>query len=306
MKIGIDPSIDFAFKKLFGSEENKALLLDLVNAVLEESKEKKIVDLELLNPYNLKAFQSDKLSILDIKAKDESQQWFIIEMQIIMSDYFPKRVLYYWARNYHSQLNEKQQYDRLKKVTLISLSKEPLPLPTSNYWNLWRLLSVHDHSQIFSPDLNIYTIELSKFEQSTVPISSLQRWAYFLKHGADLDEDALPPTLETPIMKHAVHELRKFTLNEIEREIYESRLMAILDEKSRLSERYSQGIAQGREEGREEGKKEGREEGKKEGREEAILATARNMIRGNLETALIMKFTGLDLATIDKIRKQEM
>jgi len=65
----INPRVDFAFKKLFGSEENKDLLMSLINAVVGE--EDQVVDLTLKNPYNLADYQAGKMSILDIKAEDK-------------------------------------------------------------------------------------------------------------------------------------------------------------------------------------------------------------------------------------------
>jgi predicted transposase/invertase (TIGR01784 family) len=64
----ISPKVDFAFKKLFGSEENKDLLMALLNAII--APENPIVNLELKNPYNLADYQAGKMSILDIKASD--------------------------------------------------------------------------------------------------------------------------------------------------------------------------------------------------------------------------------------------
>ncbi len=129
-------------------------------------------------------------------------------------------------------------------------------------------------------------------------MTSLQRWAYFLKNGKDLDDEVLPQALETPIMQQAVNELKKFSMNEIEQEIYQSRRMAIMDEKSRMAERY----AKGKKEGEEIGFQKGEEIGIKKG----LIDTARNMIRENMETALIIKLTGLDQETVETMRKGEL
>jgi predicted transposase/invertase (TIGR01784 family) len=139
MRLGIDPAIDCVFHWLFGTNENKALLLDIVNTILEEYDERKVVELEILNPYNPQEGRFDKLSIVDIKAKNELGEWFIIEMQMAMSDFYPKRLLYYWARMYQGQLKQSQHYDLLHKVTLISISKGDLPLATQECCNLFKL-----------------------------------------------------------------------------------------------------------------------------------------------------------------------
>ncbi|MDO9105403.1 MAG: Rpn family recombination-promoting nuclease/putative transposase, partial [Methylovulum sp.] len=92
----INPRVDFAFKKLFGSEENKDLLISLINAVVSEDQQ--VVEVELKNPYNLAAYQAGKMSILDIKAKSEQGRWFNVEMQISEDYNFDKRAIYYWAK----------------------------------------------------------------------------------------------------------------------------------------------------------------------------------------------------------------
>ncbi|KOR28022.1 transposase, partial [Achromatium sp. WMS2] len=76
----INPRVDFAFKKIFGSEENKDLLIALLNAILELKAP--ITAVVLKNPYSLAAYRTGKMAVLDIKACDASGRWFYVEMQI--------------------------------------------------------------------------------------------------------------------------------------------------------------------------------------------------------------------------------
>jgi predicted transposase/invertase (TIGR01784 family) len=85
----INPKIDFAFKKLFRSEENKDLLISLINSIVSEKDRKNSI--ELRNPYNLADYQKGKISILDIKAKDAKGHSYNIEMQIAEDLNFDKR-----------------------------------------------------------------------------------------------------------------------------------------------------------------------------------------------------------------------
>ena len=78
--IGIRPINDFAFKKTFGSPGNKLVLISLLNAIL--GLPKPIFDVTIENPYNRQDFQDDKLSILDIKAVDETGAIYDVEMQL--------------------------------------------------------------------------------------------------------------------------------------------------------------------------------------------------------------------------------
>ncbi len=80
---GIDPKIDYAFKRLFGSEPNQPLLIDLLNAVLQPPPAQRVAALEILNPFNDKEALDDKLSVVDIKARDQSGRQFNVEMQML-------------------------------------------------------------------------------------------------------------------------------------------------------------------------------------------------------------------------------
>ena len=104
----INPRVDIAFKKIFGVEENKDLLISLINSIVGE--EDQVEEVTLLNPYNAKSFKKDKLSILDIKAKGVDGKRFNIEIQISDEGDYDKRALYYWAKLYTEQLETSQDY----------------------------------------------------------------------------------------------------------------------------------------------------------------------------------------------------
>ena len=78
--LGISPTNDFAYKKVFGSPANSTVLISLLNAILNLPR--RIVSVKIENPFNYQDFYEDKLSILDIKAVDETGAIYDIEMQI--------------------------------------------------------------------------------------------------------------------------------------------------------------------------------------------------------------------------------
>ncbi|ABE05495.1 unknown [Rickettsia bellii RML369-C] len=110
----VNPRVDLAFKKIFGVEENKDLLISLINSIV--SSEDQIKEVILLNPYNPKNFLNDKLSVLDIKAKGETGKMFNIEIQVTDEADYDKRPLYYWAKMYTQQLKEGANYSELNKA----------------------------------------------------------------------------------------------------------------------------------------------------------------------------------------------
>ena len=117
----IDPKVDYAFKKLFGSEGSAPVLLNLLNAVLKPTAHQHIVSLEIINPFNDKETPDDKLSIVDVKARDQLGRLYNIEMQMQSSPVYPQRVLYYWAVLYGQQLRDGQDYPLLQPTISISM-----------------------------------------------------------------------------------------------------------------------------------------------------------------------------------------
>ena len=93
MLLNIDPKVDYAFKHLFGRESTRPLLIHLLNQVLNPDPGRQIRDVELLNPFNPKEAIDDKLSILDVKARDQTGRQLNIEMQMFPNAYRAKPVL---------------------------------------------------------------------------------------------------------------------------------------------------------------------------------------------------------------------
>ena len=93
MQHAIDPKIDCVFKALLGSDENRNLLIHFLNAFLAQELTEPLVWVEILNPYNDREFLSDKLSIVDVKAKDSDGQLYQIEIQMTSYRDLLKRII---------------------------------------------------------------------------------------------------------------------------------------------------------------------------------------------------------------------
>jgi hypothetical protein len=119
MPIGIRPINDFAFKKTFGSPENKMALISLLNAILNLPTP--IVDVTIENPYNLQDFKEDKLSILDIRAVDQSGAIYDVEMQLSIFSGLIQRIVFYGCEIYTDQLRSGDDYSLLKPAYSICL-----------------------------------------------------------------------------------------------------------------------------------------------------------------------------------------
>ena len=245
----INPRVDFAFKKLFGSEENKDILIDFINSVVSEKD--RVFDIEIKNPYNAKNFRDDKLSILDIKAVDSEGKWFNIEMQIIDQEYYAKRALYYWGRLYTEQLKTGFNYDKLKKTIGINILNFNCIEGEKEYHNVYKLKNTRTEHELLD-EMEIHFIELEKYNETMVTI--LDRWVNFLKKAGLYEPGGMPWELENaPAIKKAMDTLNTMSFNDEEREIYEAGLKWMRDTEMGIltadKKGFERGVAEGKAEG---------------------------------------------------------
>ena len=300
----ISPRIDIAFKKIFGVEENKDLLISLINSVVSE--EDQVEDVTLLNPYNPKNFREDKLSILDIKAQGKDGKRFNIEIQITDEADYDKRALYYWAKLYTEQLKGGEDYANLSKAIGIHILNFTSILDTEKYHNVFHICE-KDSGVKFFKDLELHTIELNKFVKGTQEElnelvakikTSLDVWAAFLTRHDLLNKDNLPAPLNTPTLKKALDVLDVMSFGSEEREAYEEHLKWYRIEANTLKKIEAKGFEQGLEKGREEGLEKGREEGRAEGELKGKLEVARALKEKGLDLELIASATGLSVEAL--------
>jgi len=146
--------------------------------------------------------------------------------------FFPKRLLFYWSKYHPQQLREGEHYVTLRPTILLCFTNQIL-FPTVDDSHLVFRLREQTHGVEFCEDLEIHLIELPKFKKTAEQLTSaLDRWCYFLRHGAELDLEQLPASLDVPEIRRALEVLLMFTKAENEREIYELRLKYKRDHKS--------------------------------------------------------------------------
>lgn len=294
----INPRVDIAFKKIFGIEENKDLLISLINSVV--GTEDQVIDVTLLNPYNQKNFKNDKLSVLDIKAVGNHGKRFNIEIQITDERDYDKRALYYWAKLYTEQLKASEDYSSLEKVIGIHLLNFTSLPQSKKYHNVFHITEKETGLTYFE-DLELHTIELKKFadaisgtlKEIAVKVkTALDIWSAFLtKHELLTQVNQLPSRLNRPELKKALQVLDVMNFTEEEKEAYENHLKWLRIETNTLKKAE----AKGREEGRQEGREEGRQERDRE--------IALKMLKEKLSTKQISKLTGLSVEEIDSLQK---
>ena len=240
----LNPRVDFVFKLIFGSEENKDILMSFINSVVSE--EDQVQDLTLRNPFTSKSYQQGKLIVLDIRAIDVSGRHYNIEMQITDQLDYEKRALYYWSDIYAKQLSEGSKYSELKKTIGIHVLNFDL-LDEPDFHNRYYVTNHKSKKRAFS-DLELHTIELKKFDTEITQVkTTLERWATFLNKAYTFKKDTLPPTLEDPMLKKAAHVLDTLNLDDEERLLYEGQLKWLRDEEAGIDKAYARGVAAGEE-----------------------------------------------------------
>jgi predicted transposase/invertase (TIGR01784 family) len=180
MAAGIDPKLDIIFKRLFGTEANADLLIDVLNAVLAFPPEHAAAAVEICNPFNDRETLDDKLSILDIKARDSAGRQFNVEMQMELYRAYPARVVYYLAKLHQQQMLEGEAYHALAPSYSISFLDHVL-IRSSPRWH-WRfqLRDLDEPTVVFSDQLAIHIIELPKFTRPATDLATaIERWCYF-------------------------------------------------------------------------------------------------------------------------------
>jgi predicted transposase/invertase (TIGR01784 family) len=252
MPLGIDPTVDYAFKKIFGDPENADLLVHLLNAVLRQSPP--IAEVTILNPFNEKEFATDKLSVLDIKARAAQGAWFNVEIQNKAHWSLRPRLAYYNASLYVGQLGEGEEYKALTPAVTICFLSEVLFREVDAPHLRFAMCDCR-HGLELTDRLQIHTIELPKynFEQRPVPLKDgLIQWAFFLSRAAELERETLKRLLPSPEFAKAIGVVEMIAKTPEERMQYEARRKAEMD--------FRSFVADAREEGREEGREEVREQ----------------------------------------------
>jgi len=244
--IFINPKTDFAFKKIFGSEQNPEILISFLNSLLYGGQPR-ITSLEIINPYLAPKIQGIKDTFLDIKAKLTDETTVIIEMQVLNLAGFEKRILYNAAKAYSIQLETGDDYTLLNPVIALTLTDfemfENLPQVISNF--------VLKEKKVLTDypinDLELVFVELPKFTKELDELETLaDKWIYFIKSARGLE--TIPETMaEVPEIRKAFEVANQANLTREELEALLQREMYIHDQRNAIKLALRQGIQLGRE-----------------------------------------------------------
>lgn len=285
-----DPKNDLAFKKIFGDENHKEILISFLNAILDFKDEKTIVDVTLVNPYQVPKIPELKDTILDIKATNQNKEEFIVEMQKKDLGDFAKRSLYYTSKAYVSQLpkGKKYNYGLLKKVYFIGILNFTM-FDNKNYISRHLIINQETNTQDLK-DFEFSFIELPKFNKELNQLSTiLDKWIYFIQNASDLS--IIPKEYEDiQEFQDAFKIATQTTWDKKELEVYEYIGLKEYDEINAIETAQRKGL------------KKGLEQGLEEGANKKAFEIAKNLL-DILDNETISLKTGLSVEIIERLRR---
>ena len=246
-----DPKTDYVFKRLFGTEEHKPLLIALLNSLLELDEGHRIAEVELLDGAQRPPVSEMKFSIVDVKCRDVRGTTYVVEMQVLNVEGFEKRVVYNVAKAYTAQLGVGAMYPSLNDVIGVSICDFPL-WPEDEVPMLSRGRMQESHSgAVGLSQLQFVFLELPKYNAGDHPESLVDKWAYFFREACNLE--LVPEALAEPPLSDALEAARAAGFSEEEWEAYIRAGIALQDERGALSLAHNEGQRQGHTKGRREG-----------------------------------------------------
>ena len=289
---------DYIFKKIFAKKGNESILKDLLNSILQI----KIKSIEVIADANLeRQLESNKLGILDLKAKVDEEAIVNIEIQIINRYNMIERTLFYWSGLYYNVLQKGADYKEIKKVIAINIL-DYNEFDEGPYHEIARLRREYLY-KILTDKIEIHFIQIPKFKKQRKDMKTkLDMWMDFI---SQIDEKEVKNAMsKNKEIKKAQEEYEYLTGDEEERRIAFLREKAIRDENSIFDAGKDIGFKSGEEHGIKKGKKEGIEIGREQGIEQNKKEIANSMLKEKMPIETIMKVTKLSREEIEKIEKE--
>ncbi len=228
----VDVKNDVAFRKIFGNENRKEVLISFLNAVLLLTNQYKIIDVEILTPYQLPDIRGGKVTIVDVRAKDQNNKNYIVEMQVAEVDDFDKRVLYYASKSYTAQIHSGDDYEKLNPIYFIGIL-DFVATNNPSFLNRHKITDVATGEHCIK-DIEFNFIELPKFIKQANELETIvEQWVYFIKNAKELE--VIPENIQDGGLQMAYQDAYKHNWTQAELEAYDYVLMREQDYRGRMN-----------------------------------------------------------------------
>lgn len=280
---------DFGFKRIFGTNPNKDLLIDFLNSLFDG--EQVVKNVTFLNSEHVGDVRTDRKAIFDVYCENEKGEKFIVEMQNASQKYFKDRSLYYATFPIREQAQKGEVWNyELKHVYVVALlnydmTDSAFAQDTINHDI--GLLDKQTH-KVFNDKLTFKYVEIAKFNKSIEELkTNYDKWIYVLQNLSRLDRQ--PRYLQTEVFSRLFNQAEIARFSKTELREYEDSLKAYRDMKNSLDTAEEKGIAKGLAKGRAEGKK------------DKAVEIAKKLLEMDMPIDAIMKATGLSQEEITKL-----
>ena len=304
----INPYTDFGFKKLFGTELNKELLISFLNALFAGREE--VVDIKYLNAEHLGTYSGERRAIFDVYCENQKGEKFIVEMQNVYQQFYKDRSVYYATFPIREQAQRGDWDFELKRVYTIGILNFVFPddeYSEECFHHEIRLMDVED-KHVFFDKLAFFYLEMPKFNKTEEQLENMfDKWLFVLRNLSRLMERpaALQERVFTRLFEQA--EIASYTAEE-QRE-YEDSIKAYRDinnaintaKKEAKEEGRAEGLEQGLEQGMAKGLEQGIAKGLEQGMNQMALHIAQKMKADGRTAEEIARYSGLCITDIEQL-----
>lgn len=310
----INPFTDFGFKKLFGEEVSKDLLIDFLNGLLPEHH--KIKDLQYNRTEQFGNIKYDRKAVFDIYCTSQNGDKFIVELQKAKQNFFKDRSVFYATFPIREQADKGEWNFELSAVYCIGILDFVFEEDKNSKDYIHTVKLKNQNNKIFYDKLTFIYIEMPNFNKKEEELDNrFDKWLYFFKNLENFDH--VPQRLKDRIFQKAfeIAEIARFVPAQMD--AYEESLKVYRDLKNVIDyaiqeataiateeahkKGMQKGLEQGIQKGMEQGLEKGREEGIQKGKNDAIIAIGKNMKLMNMPISDIVKVTGLTIEEINKL-----
>jgi predicted transposase/invertase (TIGR01784 family) len=237
----LNPFTDYGFKKIFGEEASKPLLIDFLNALLPQTD--RIIDLTFKNTEQLGQTDLDRKAIYDIYCENEKGEKFIVELQKAKQNYFKERTIYYSTFPIREQAEKGEWNYNLKAVYCIGI----LDFTFDDYETepeksevVHTIKLKNQNGKTFYDKLTFIYLEMPNFKQSENQLETrLDKWLYFIKHLEDFQ--TIPTIFADEVFSQAFEKAELAKFGQVELANYENSLKIYRDLKGVIDTAFDEG-----------------------------------------------------------------
>lgn len=295
----LDPKNDAAFKKIFGSEQNKDILMHFLNDVLGSFREVPIVEIDFLPTILQPENREQKTSLIDVLCKDTKGAKYIIEMQTASTKDFKKRAQHYASKVYGNQARMGRDYQDLKEVIFLAIV-DCVIFPNKVHYKSDHIILDKKTYEHDLKDFFFTFIELPKFKKTKEELFSMEeKWCYFFKHAQETAEEDFERIVgKDSIIYKAYQALDQFNWTQGELTEYDAIQISEMNRRAdsaALNEKIDEALERGLEQGL--------AKGLEQGLTKAKMEIAKNLLQKGIGIDVIAQCSELSKKQIEDLKK---